>query len=134
VRLRRRGAPTADAADAVDAAVEAAVETVEDEQAHWAAQRVELINLCLYARDRVGSPATARKIDDRLAELGIVAVCPDGELFDPAAHEAGSTVITDDPDLHGLVASTEQPGYVDNGAPLQVPVVAVYRRRDGATS
>ncbi|HVX44177.1 MAG TPA: nucleotide exchange factor GrpE [Mycobacteriales bacterium] len=88
--------------------------------------RRALIELCLYARDRVSS-AAADRIDAGLAELGVRAVRPDGEAFDPARHEAASTVPTTDPELHDTVAETELPGYSDRGEVIRVPVVAVYR-------
>lgn len=94
--------------------------------------RRALIELCLYARDRVSSAAAAERIDAGLAELGVQSVRPDGEPFDPARHEAASTVPTSDPDRHDTVAETEMPGYSDRGEVIRVPVVAVYRL-DAAT-
>lgn len=90
-------------------------------------ERTELIKLCLYARDRLTSEAAASKVDDGLAALGVEAVRPDGEPFDPAAHHAVATVETDDPDLHDTVAATEEAGYVDRGTVIREPGVAVYR-------
>jgi hypothetical protein len=88
--------------------------------------RRALIELCLYARDRVSS-AAADRIDAGLAELGVQTVRPDGETFDPARHEAASAVPTTDPARHDTVAETELPGYTDRGTVIRVPVVAVYR-------
>lgn len=94
-------------------------------------ERAKLIEICLYARDRVNSPAAAERIDGSLADLGITPVRPDGEPFDPARHEASATVPTEDPALHGLVAETELAGYADRGVPVRPPVVSVYRREGG---
>jgi hypothetical protein len=91
-------------------------------------ERVKLIEICLYARDRVNSPAAAERIDASLADLGITPVRPDGELFDPARHEASASVPTADPALHGMVAETELAGYADRGLLVRPPVVSVYRR------
>lgn len=91
-------------------------------------ERTALIELCLYARDRVGSPAAAERVDAGLAGLGITPLRPDGLPFDPSLHEAAATVPTEDPMLHGTVAETEVPGYADRGALVRPPVVSVYRR------
>lgn len=94
-------------------------------------ERTQLIELCLYARDRVSSAAAAERVDAGLVELGITPLRPDGQLFDPTLHEAAATVPTDDPGLHGTVAETEVPGYADRGALVRPPVVSVYRRGGG---
>jgi molecular chaperone GrpE len=91
-------------------------------------ERTQLIDLCLYARDRVASAAAAERVDAGLVALGVTPLRPDGEPFDPARHEAAATVPTEDPALHGTVAETEVPGYADHGALVRPPVVSVYRR------
>lgn len=98
-----------------------------DELARLQVDRQRFIELCLYARDRVSSPAAAERIDAGLLELGIEALRPDGERFDPALHEAAATVATDDPALHGMIAETETPGYSDGGYVVRPPIVTVYR-------
>ncbi|HEX5495518.1 MAG TPA: nucleotide exchange factor GrpE [Mycobacteriales bacterium] len=90
-------------------------------------ERAALIDLCLYARDRVNSPAAADRIDAALVDLGVTALRPDGEPFDPARHEASAGVPTANATLHGTVAETEVPGYADRGRMVRPPVVAVYR-------
>jgi len=92
------------------------------------AERARLIEICLYARDRVNSPAAAERIDTGLADLGVTPVRADGEPFDPGLHEASASVPTSDPALHGLVAETELLGYADRGVLVRPPVVTVYRR------
>jgi molecular chaperone GrpE len=99
--------------------------------AKLAEERAKLIEICLYARDRVNSPAAAERVDSGLADLGVTMVRPDGELFDPALHEASATVPTVDPALHGLVAETELAGYADRGVLVRPAVVSVYRREAG---
>ena len=91
-------------------------------------ERARLIQLCLYARDRVSSPAAAERVDAGLIDLGITPLRPDGQYFDPALHEAAASVPTEDPALHGTVAETELPGYADRGALVRPPVVSVYRQ------
>jgi molecular chaperone GrpE len=91
-------------------------------------ERGQLIELCLYARDRIGSAAAAERVDAGLIALGITPLRPDGQPFDPAQHEAAASVPTEDPALHGTVAETEVPGYADRGALVRPPVVSVYRR------
>jgi molecular chaperone GrpE len=91
-------------------------------------ERARLIELCLYARDRVASAAAAERVDAGLVALGVTPLRPDGQPFDPAHHEAAASVPTEDPALHGTVAETEVPGYADRGALVRPPVVSVYRR------
>lgn len=59
----------------------------------------------------------------------MLAVRPDGQRFDPAVHEAGGAVKTDDPALDGVVAETEVVGFTDGGRLLRAPVVTVYTKR-----
>jgi molecular chaperone GrpE len=92
--------------------------------------RAALIALCLYAYDRAHSPAIAARIERGLAGVGVGAVRPDGERFDPARHEAGGVQCTVDAALDGTVAETELAGFVDardDGTVLRVPIVTVYR-------
>ncbi|MBA8929358.1 molecular chaperone GrpE (heat shock protein) [Kutzneria viridogrisea] len=89
-------------------------------------ERKALINLCLYAMDRARSSGVVERLEAGLAELGVSAVRPDGERFDPAHHEAGGTQPTEDPALDGLVAETELAGFTDRGLPLRPPIVIVY--------
>lgn len=91
--------------------------------------RLALVRLCLYALDRARSVGVEVRIEEGLAEVGVLALRPDGERFDPARHEAGGTVPTDDPTLDGMVAATEVVGFADRGTVLRAPVVAVYTHR-----
>jgi molecular chaperone GrpE len=92
-----------------------------------ASERTALINLCLYAYDRARSAAIAERIEDGLAQVGVTAIRPDGERFDPRSHEAGGTETTHDAGLDGTIAETELAGFTDRDAILRVPVVTVYR-------
>ncbi len=94
------------------------------------AERRAAVLLCLYALDRARSTGVATQLERGLAEVGIVAVRPDGQRFDPAQHEAAGTVPTDDPELVGLIAETEAVGFVDHGRVLRAPVVLVYAGRE----
>jgi molecular chaperone GrpE len=96
------------------------------------ADRTALVRLCLYALDRARSDGIAERIEHGLAAVGVAAIRPDGEPFDPALHEAGGTVPTDDAGLAGTIAATEVVGFTDNGRVLRVPVVIVHRLRDNA--
>jgi hypothetical protein len=93
------------------------------------ADRDSLVQTCIYLRDRVTSTALAGRIDQVLAQVGVAAVEPTGERFDPGHHEAGGTVATTDDRLVGTIAGVEAPGYADRGVLLRVPVVTVYQRR-----
>lgn len=91
------------------------------------AERRELVNLCIYARDRLDSDAAAARIDRELERLGVAAIVPDGEPFDPTSYEAAAAIDTGDASLHDTVAETELPGYDDRGETVRAPVVSVFR-------
>ncbi|WP_245616897.1 nucleotide exchange factor GrpE [Amycolatopsis taiwanensis] len=93
------------------------------------ADRQLLIQLCLYALDRARSGGVVERIEQGLAGIGVVALRPDGQRFDPAVHEAAGAVETDDPALDGLVAETEVVGFADHERLLRAPVVMVYKKR-----
>ena len=90
-------------------------------------EREKLIDLLLYARDRVSSPAVASRMDDSLGQLSIRVIHPQiGDRFDPKHHEASATVATTDPAQHGTIAEVELAGYVDGDRLVRAPIVTVY--------
>lgn len=91
--------------------------------------RRSLIDLVIYAYDRTTSTGIRARLAEGLAAVGVTAVQPDGEPFDPGRHEAGGTEPTDDPALHDRIAETERPGFVDGEHVIREPIVVVYRRR-----
>ncbi|SMC95511.1 GrpE protein [Kibdelosporangium aridum] len=93
------------------------------------AERDSLVQLCLYALDRARSPGVVERIEEGLAGIGVAAIRPDGDLFDPARHEAGGTVPTQDLTMDGVVAETEVVGFADRGRLLRAPIVTVYKAR-----
>jgi molecular chaperone GrpE (heat shock protein) len=95
-------------------------------------ERVALIRLCLYALDRARSAGVVERLEAGLAEVGVRAVRPDGQRFDPSVHEAGGAEPTDDPALVGLIAETEVPGFTDRGQSLRAPIVIVYVARESS--
>jgi len=90
-------------------------------------ERRALVALALYAHDRARSSGVAERIEAGLAEVGVTALRPDGDAFDPAVHEAGGTLDTEDTALDGTVAETEVVGFSDRGLVLRAPIVTVYR-------
>lgn len=90
------------------------------------AERRTLVQLCLYALDRARSTGVTERIEEALGTVGVTALRPDGDRFDPALHEAGGTVDTDNAELDGTVAETEVVGFSDRGTTLRVPIVTVY--------
>ncbi|WP_424183551.1 nucleotide exchange factor GrpE [Actinokineospora sp. G85] len=92
-------------------------------------ERRSLVELALYAHDRARSSGVAERIEAGLAEVGVVALRPDGVDFDPAVHEAGGTAETANAALDGTVAETEVVGFSDRGRVLRPPIVTVYRGR-----
>jgi len=110
--------------------VEPSVEAVELADPDRAlTERRALIQLCLYAMDRARSGGVVERLEHGLAEVGVRALRPDGERFDPAHHEAGGAVPTDDTTLDGIVAETEVVGFADRDVVLRAPVVTVYTSR-----
>nr|WP_239155595.1 nucleotide exchange factor GrpE [Amycolatopsis sp. FDAARGOS 1241] len=93
------------------------------------ADREALIQLCLYALDRARSGGVVQRLEHGLAGIGVTALRPDGQRFDPALHEAGAAVATDDPALDGVVCETEVTGFADHDRLLRAPVVTVYAKR-----
>ncbi|MFD0201274.1 MULTISPECIES: nucleotide exchange factor GrpE [Saccharothrix] len=116
---------------ASDHAVETTLETtIADELLDQAlAERRALVQLCLYALDRARSAGVVERLEEGLAAIGVTALRPDGERFDPSRHEAGGTVPTQDPSLDGVVAETEVVGFADRGRTLRAPIVTVYTAR-----
>lgn len=92
------------------------------------AERRALVELCLYALDRARSGGVAERIEQGLERVGVTAVRPEGQRFDPAVHEAGGAIVTEDASLEGTVAETEVVGFRDAGGLLRAPVVTVYTR------
>lgn len=90
------------------------------------AERRALIELCMYALDRARSTGVAERIERGLADVGVQAVRPDGECFDPTKHEAGATEPTEDTSLVGVIAETEVVGFSDHEGMVRVPIVTVY--------
>ncbi|ALG15722.1 nucleotide exchange factor GrpE [Kibdelosporangium phytohabitans] len=90
-------------------------------------ERDTLVQLCLYALDRARSPGVVERIEDGLSGIGVSAIRPDGDVFDPAQHEAGGTVPTQDVTMDGVVAETEVVGFADRGRLLRAPIVTVYK-------
>jgi molecular chaperone GrpE len=93
------------------------------------ADRRALIHLCLYALDRARSAGVVERLEHGLAAIGVRALRPDGERFDPALHEAGGAMPTDDPARDGTVAETEVVGFAEGGHLLRAPIVIVYTKR-----
>lgn len=100
---------------------------VDHEQA--LADRHALIQLCLYAMDRARSGGVVERLEQGLAAIGVQALRPEGQRFDPSQHEAGGAVPTDDPALEGMVAETEVVGFADHEKLLRAPIVTVYTKR-----
>lgn len=95
---------------------------------HPDGDRSTLVQACIYVRDRITSKALADRLGWALQEAGVSTVAPAGARFDPGLHEAGGSVVTEDPAKAGTVAAVEIPGYVDRGVVLRAPVVTVYRQ------
>lgn len=95
------------------------------------AERRQLIELLMYAWDRARSPGVWERLAEGLAAVGVTVLRPDGEPFDPNAHEVGGVEPTDDEAKVGTVAETEVAGFADRGTVIREPVVVVYRRQNG---
>lgn len=119
-----------DATNATNPAEEPSESSVTEELLEQAlTERRQLVQMCLYALDRARSPGVVERLEQGLAGIGVAALRPDGEKFDPAHHEAGGTVPTDNAAEDGLVAETEVVGFTDRGRLLRAPIVIVYKAR-----
>ncbi len=107
------------------------IKPADDELTRLRAERATLIKLCLYALDRARSGGVVERLEEGLAGVGVQALRPDGEKFDPSLHEAGGTVATTDPELDGTVAETELVGFRDGDELLRAPIVTVYSCKSG---
>lgn len=90
-------------------------------------QRDSLVQACIGLGDSVDNPAVRERLTRALAEIGVLAMVPDGELFDPAWHRAVDRVAAADPTLHNRVAGTQRLGYVDHGRLVRPADVTVYQ-------
>lgn len=97
------------------------------------AERAALVELCIDLADRLDTagPGLRARVHRGLADVGVVAVEPDGLPFDGAQHDAVDREPTDDPARDRTVASTERAGYLDRGRLLRRPEVVVYALTPG---
>ncbi len=75
---------------------------------------------------RQGLSAVDRKLWKELQDAGVERIDPVGTPFDPALHEAVSTVPAPDEASHHMVSATFQPGYLFKGTMVRPARVQVY--------
>jgi molecular chaperone GrpE len=75
---------------------------------------------------REGLSAVDRKLWKELQDAGVERIDPVGSPFDPALHEAVSTVPAPDRASDHIVSATFQPGYLFKGALVRPARVQVY--------
>jgi molecular chaperone GrpE len=75
---------------------------------------------------REGLSAVDRKLWKELQDAGVERIDPVGTSFDPASHEAVSTVPAPDRSLEHTVSATFQPGYRFKGTLVRPARVQVY--------
>jgi molecular chaperone GrpE len=75
---------------------------------------------------REGLSAVDRKLWKELQDAGVERIDPVGTAFDPAMHEAVSTIPAPDQASEHLVSATFQPGYRFKGALVRPARVQVY--------
>ncbi|MGI8415686.1 MAG: nucleotide exchange factor GrpE [Nakamurella sp.] len=115
--------------DSADVPQPADVSAATDAPAERDPERRQLIELLMYAWDRARSRGVWERLTEGLAAVGVTVLRPDGEPFDPNAHEVGGVEPTDDDALIDTVAETEVAGFADRGTVIREPVVVVYRRQ-----
>lgn len=101
--------------------------SAEPTDARAVEQRRQLIEALIYVRDRATSQAIADRVGDALRGVGVTELRPYDTTFDPAQHEAGGALTTDDPGKVGMIAGVEAVGYADGGVSIRPPIVTVYR-------
>jgi molecular chaperone GrpE len=80
---------------------------------------------------REGLSAVDRKLWKQLEDAGVERIDPVGTAFDPALHEAVSTVPAPDPSAEHTVSATFQPGYRFKGTLVRPARVQVYSDQQG---
>ena len=80
---------------------------------------------------REGLSAVDRKLWKELQDAGVERIDPVGTAFDPALHEAVSTVPTSDRSKDHVVSATFQPGYRFKGTLIRPARVQVYSDQQG---
>ncbi|MFC0863377.1 nucleotide exchange factor GrpE [Sphaerimonospora cavernae] len=136
----RRGAPPAPPPPEHEASTWAEIDYEDlaggpaEEPAAQPARDGELIGICIDIANRLrdDNPALWERLNERLAKVGVDAVVPDGEPFDPEVYDAVDRQPTDDPARHLTVASTLFAGYSDRGTWVRRPEVIVYVNEDPA--
>ncbi|MFC4334303.1 nucleotide exchange factor GrpE [Salininema proteolyticum] len=93
-----------------------------------AGDRDTVVSSLLWIRERAQNPSTLQHIDRTLAGVGVTALDPTGQRFDPGRHEAGSVVPARHENDDGLIVALESPGFTDRGRLLRHPVVTVARK------
>lgn len=91
--------------------------------------RGDLVVAAVRFRDQLTDrhPALAGLLLDALRHSGVTELPADGEMFDPAHHQAVGTVSATHRRDHGRVAETVRPGYLDGTSVLRLPQVVVRR-------
>jgi molecular chaperone GrpE len=80
---------------------------------------------------REGLSAVDRKLWKELQDAGVERIDPVGTPFDPALHEAVSTVPAPNPSAEHIVSATFQPGYRFKGTLVRPARVQVYSDQQG---
>ncbi len=70
--------------------------------------------------------AILSQLNSALKKIGVVAIDPQNETFNPSLHEAVKTTLTTDPDLDHKVAEVLEKGYLLHDRVLRPAKVAVY--------
>jgi hypothetical protein len=91
-----------------------------------------LVRGLIGANDVCSDQALNAHVEQTLLRAGVRKVTvEEGTAFDPAVHDAKSTVPNDDPAKAHLVAQTIRPGWQHDDLVLRPPEVAVWVLRDG---
>jgi molecular chaperone GrpE len=80
---------------------------------------------------REGLSAVDRKLWKELQDAGVERIDPVGSAFDPALHEAVSTIPAPDSSVEHTVSATFQPGYRFKGTLVRPARVQVYSDHQG---
>lgn len=100
--------------------------------------REQLIASSIAQRDQAADPGTDQRLAVALGQVGVEQIRADGARFDPRLHEAVGRVAAPSPQLHDVVASTDEVGYIDHGdgrdqnRVLRLPKVVVYWAEAGS--
>ncbi|MGW5153338.1 nucleotide exchange factor GrpE [Rhodococcus koreensis] len=90
-------------------------------------QRAALIAGCVRVRGLLDDQVLSDVLDQTLHTGGVEIFDPTGAPLDPTRHRVTGTAPAPEPRANGVIATTETPGYLDDGKVVRPAEVIVYK-------